>query len=312
MDATRRFFARQMLELQVHRAKGYGFENLFKAVMQRRYPAFTPLQPYGNLGDRKNDGYVPSFGTFYQLYAPKQPDEKLAAAAAKAKTDFDGLKKHWNAQCPIKVYRFVFNDQYGGSVVPIEEAMASIAKVHGIDARPFLAKDLEAEALQLDLFQLQDVLGMLIPEPGLLADADYFAVRDVVEHVLNVATPVVPEGKLVAPAFDAKIKLNGLTDVVGRLLGAAALQTNVVDDYFSKRSATLRQALRDHLAAIYVKERNGATGQSLSSDAVFFGLLEATTPKSAVMKASVQQAALVVMAYYFEACDIFEGPNAAA
>lgn len=312
MDPTRRFFARQMLELQVLRAKGYAFEEVFKAVMQRRYPAFTPIQPYGNLGDRKNDGYVPSTGTFYQLYSPKAPDEKLAAAAAKAKTDFDGLKKYWHSKYPIKVYRFVFNDRYGGSVVPIEAALASIAKDHGVDARAFLAKDLEAEALQLDLFQLQDVLGTIIPEPGLLADADYFAVRDVVEHVLNVAAPIVPEGKLVAPEFDAKIKLNGLTDVVGRLLGAAALQTNVVDDYFSKRSGTLRQDLRDHLAAIYMNERKDAVAQGLTADTVFFGLLAATTPKSGGMKAAVQQAALVVMAYYFEACDIFEGPNAAA
>lgn len=312
MDTMRRFFARHMLELQLRRAKGYAFEELFKAVMQRRYADFTPIQPYGNLGDRKNDGYIRTSGTFFQLYAPKDPDEKLGAAAKKAEGDFLGLKDYWHSKCPIKCYRFTFNDQYGGSVVPVEGALLAIAKAHSIDARPFLCKDLESEALQLSMDQLQDVLGTLIPESGLLRDADYYAVRDVVEHVLNTAAPIVPEGKLVAPEFDAKIKFNGLSDTIGRLLGAAALQTDVVDDFFSNRSGNHRQDLRDHLAVFYAKERARVGDGKSSADLVFVGILEAITPNSSKMKKAVQDAALVVMAYYFEACDIFEGSDASA
>jgi hypothetical protein len=171
-----------------------------------------------------------------------------------------------------------------------------------------LCKDLETEALQLSLDQLQDVLGTIIPEAGLLKDADYYAVRDVVEHVLKIAVPLVPLGKLVAPEFDEKIKFNGLSDRVGRLLGAAALQTDVIDDFFSNRSGTHRQNLRDHLAVIYANERATVADGKSSADLVFFGVLDAITPKSLTLKAAVQNAALVVMAYYFEACDIFEGP----
>jgi len=312
MDKTRRFFARIILELQLRRAQGYAFEDLFKAVMQRRYSDFRPIQPYGNLGDRKNDGYIPSSGTFFQLYAPKDPSEKLDYAATKAKDDFVGLKKYWHTKCPIQCYRFVFNDRYGGSVVPIEAALIEIAKKHSIDTRPFLCKDLEHEIFQLDLDLIQDVLGTIIPEPGVLGDADYYAVRDVVDHVLRTAAPVVPAGKLLTPEFQEKIKFNGLSERVGGLLSAAALQTDVVNDFFSNRSGTHRQDLRDHLAVVYANECNAALAAGSAADLIFFAVLGAITPKSESMKAAIQNAALVVMAYYFEACDIFEGPNASA
>jgi uncharacterized membrane protein len=54
-----------------------------------------------------------------------------------------------------------------------------------------------------------------------------------------------------------------------------------------------------------------------SAEEAFFDLLEQVTPPllPRVLKrerAAAQEAAIVVMAYYFEACDIFEDPNASA
>lgn len=189
--------------------------------------------------------------------------------------------------------------------------MASIAKDHGVDARPFLAKDLEAEALQLDLFQLQDVLGTVIPEPGLLADANYLAVRDVVEHVLNVAAPIVPEGRLVAPVR-REVELNGLTDVVGRLLSSRGSSNKRHNDYFSKRSGTLRQDLRDHLAAIYMNERKDAVAQGLTADTVPFQGPCGNDTQERQHEGRSPTGGFGGDGLLFEACDIFEGPNAAA
>ena len=89
-------------------------------VLKHPGGVFIPIEPYGNVGDRKNDGYIPARGEFFQVYA-KNPEGKLASAAAKAKADFAGLNKHWQKKCPIKRYRFVFNDGFTGSVAPLEE-----------------------------------------------------------------------------------------------------------------------------------------------------------------------------------------------
>jgi hypothetical protein len=314
MDSVRRFYAHRIFELQVRKAKGYAYQDLFNEIMSRTHKDFVPIRPYGNQGDRKNDGYIPATGTFYQVYAPNNPDEKLAEAAKKAADDFAGLKAFWDQTHPIRAYRFVFNDEYGGfrgSIVPLEKSLAKIASENKIDAAAFLAKHLEDEAFSLDLEGLQLVLGTIIPEPGLLEDADYSAVRDVVEYVLNMARPAVDPPRLVAPTFDRKLEFNGLSRNVAALLTPAAFQIEVVDDYFSSRSGAYRQVLRDHLAAIYVKERDSYTDGAVPGDRVFFAVLHAITPPSERMRKSVQDAALVVMAYYFEACDIFEDPNAA-
>lgn len=305
-----RFYARQLFELQLRRAKGEAYQALFNKVMNLSTPGFIPMRPYGNVGDRKNDGYVPTTGTFYQVYAPLNPSESMGTAVTKAKNDFAGLHSHWNASHPIRSYRFAFNDEYSGSIVPLEDALSEIAKAHSIEARPFLAKDLEEEAFGLQLDELERAIDFLVPEPDEIRDADYAAIRDVITHVMQTDAPSPPIGKLLAPEFSHKIKFNHLGPEVGDLLRVAARQSDVVSNFFSNRSGNHRQDLRDHLALMYEAARTrGKLGNS-DTNQVFFDLLESVQPPTRRCERPVQEAALIVMAYYFEACDIFEAPDA--
>ena len=49
-------------------------------------------------------------------------------------------------------------------------------------------------------------------------------------------------------------------------------------------------------------------------DLVFFDILTSLTPTKLpqAQRASAQEAAIIVMAYYFEACDVFEDPDASS
>ena len=78
-------------------ARGDAFQRLFERVMSLAYPRdFLACRPWGKVGDRKNDGYLPSQRTLFQSYAP---NEMTAADAVKKITeDFDGAKKHSEAQ----------------------------------------------------------------------------------------------------------------------------------------------------------------------------------------------------------------------
>src|SRR5262249_33439888 len=135
----------------------------------------------------KNDGYIPSSGTYFQVYAPEDPTARrsISSAVAKVQADFDGLLKKWDPFTPIKVFRFVFNDSYHGSPLPLETAIATIQTTHRIDSRSFLAKDLENEAIQLVEDELVDVVNTPIPDLGLLPDVDFGVLREVINHVLN-------------------------------------------------------------------------------------------------------------------------------
>lgn len=307
LSFTQRLYARHLFELRVRQAKGEGYQKLFNSVMQLRYPSFTPMRPYGNVGDRGNDGYIADTGTFFQCYAPTSPSSNLATAARKAAGDFNNLHKHWNKTHKIAEYRFAFNDEYAGSAVPIETALAKISQIHGIPARAFLAKDLETEAFQLTLPEFERAVDSCLPDPRDMSDADYAAVREVVNYIMSTAADDPPKGKLLAADFIQKIKFNNLSEEISDLLRVAGRQSNVVDDYFSNRSGTHRQDLRDHFAALYSQACNRKAKPS--PDVVFFAVLDASLPPTRKTDRNIRNAALIIMAYYFEACDIFESPN---
>jgi hypothetical protein len=321
MDSASKLIARNMLKLRIHEAKGTAFQKLFERIMQYRFPDFTPIQPYGNVGDRKNDGYIPSLGRYYQVFAPEQPDTRrnAVAAAAKAAQDFKGLQAYWNKINPIREFCFVFNDEYTGSPPPLEAALGKIRSDYKIEARVVLAKDLEEEALALSEDQLLDIIGTPIPESGPLENVDFGVLREIIRHILIQETPFKPEAVLKAPDFNGKIRFNGLSSPVAALLTVGSYQNDAVEDYFSKNSNFARQEVRDRLSSMYVisRQRFLTLGHKSAEigDLVFFDLLENTTPSlpnSPRREKSAQSAAIVVMAYYFEACDIFEDPNAAA
>jgi hypothetical protein len=310
ISGKQRLFARHLFELRIRQAKGEAYQRLFNSVMQLRYSSFIPMRPYGNVGDRKNDGYVADTGTFFQVYAPQSPSSNIASAAKKADEDFAELWQFWQATHQIRAYRFAFNDEYGGSVVPIETALASIRNRHSIVARVFLAKDLEAEAFQLNVAEFERAVDFCLPDACDMPDADFSAVREVVNYIMSTAVSEPPKGRLLATKFHEKIAFNGLSDDVADLLRVAGRQCDVVDNYFANRSGTHRQDLRDHLADLYASARQAQSNSS--PDGVFFGVLDSALPPSRKTDRSIRNAALIMMAYYFEACDIFESPNADA
>jgi hypothetical protein len=313
MGPAQQLYASVMFENRVLKATGFGYESLFHQVMVLKYPGqFIPIEPYGNLGDRKNDGYLPARGEFYQVYAPKKPSDKLGSAAAKAKEDFAGLKDFWEKRCPIKHYRFVFKDDFTGSIAPLEAALLDIATTHKIQAGPFLSTELLQLTLSLTDAEIFRVLNSVVPEPGFLPDADYEAVRDVVNHVLASSKKVVDGGSLATPELLDKIQFNKLSGEVGQMLVNGARQINVVNDFFSGRPGFHRQVLRNHLAEIYSEERGLMPKRGKWADRLFFKIIERITPPSREMEKAVQDSAIVVMAFYFEACDVFEAPNASS
>jgi hypothetical protein len=70
--------------------------------------------------------------------------------------------------------------------------------------------------------------------------------------------------------------------------------------------------LRNHLANIYAEEKKLMPKRGKWADRLFFRIVDRITPPSRHMEKAVQDAAIVVMSFYFEACDVFEAPHATA
>ncbi len=144
MDNLDKNYLRVQFRLKVHENNATEFQSFFENILQEAFPDFQKIRPYGNQGDRGNDGYIPNKGTYYQVYAPKNPNEKEAEAAHKLKIDFEKLKNSWDQITKIRTYYFVFNDKYGGITIEIEKALAELKVANPeIEFKLFSIKSLE-------------------------------------------------------------------------------------------------------------------------------------------------------------------------
>ena len=74
-------------------SKGDEFQRLFERLMSKVHPNdFMACRPWGNVGDRKNDGYLPSSRILFQSYAPNEMS--AADATKKINEDFEGAKDY--------------------------------------------------------------------------------------------------------------------------------------------------------------------------------------------------------------------------
>ncbi len=138
--------------------KGNEFQRFFENIMEKAYDDFQRIRPYGNEGDRGNDGYRKESGIYYQVYAPQTPQINHTKAVKKLKEDFYKLKNNWESVSRIKEYYFVFNDNYGGSTQKLEVAITELKKENvGIKFNIFVAKNLEKIFFTLDD---SDILGL--------------------------------------------------------------------------------------------------------------------------------------------------------
>src|SRR5450432_2623348 len=112
MDDNAKAFARNMLRLRIHESDAQAYEDLFVRAMVYADPNFRPVKPHGNAGDRKNDGFNSTTGTYYQVYAPEDIRRSAGNALKKLREDFSGLKAFWDGLYPVRRFFYVVNDKY--------------------------------------------------------------------------------------------------------------------------------------------------------------------------------------------------------
>lgn len=301
---------------------GMAFQNFFVDIMQRANSNFVPVKPQGNQGDWKNDGHDPVAGRYYQVYSPEQFDE--SRAVKKLAEDFDGLLEKWGDKKVytngVKEFYFALNDYYrivqGGYPTTIA-ALASLKIKHKLNKCDlFRSKHLEDELFALPDDEVYAVIGFP-PNPGDINVLKIELVHDVITHIVETTSTRSIAGSLVGPDFDDKIAFNRLA-ITGGWLRDASYRFGTLEQYFNFNSDFKRQDIRDRLKSIYEESKtlgyqddpSGAT----SADQQLVFVLDKVTPKpqqaNQRLEKELQDAALVIMAFFFESCDIFEEPIA--
>lgn len=304
-----KFVARILFKNKVLQYKGQAFEDFFVSVMTKAEIGFQAVKAYGNIGDRKNDGFVRTTGTYYQVYAPNDisKEKTIEDAVKKLENDFKGLYENWNDMCKIKKYYFVVNDRYEGLPAPIIQKACELNKnplYSDIEILTFTAKDLQRIFETLDETDMQEIVGF-IPDLS-VGMIEYEALNEVVTYLLNAELPENTIGRLVVPDFAEKIIFNNLSKEIEVKLMTGSYQEGILNKYFNENPG-IKDILQKKFNALYLQACEVIVdSQENASDCRCFYILENSAPKRTM---SIFTCIWVLMAYYFSTCDIFEEPQ---
>ena len=79
-----------MFQNKIHKSDGQAFEDIFTSIMNYVDNDFMSIKPWGNIGDRKNDGYIKRTGTYYQVFAPEDIKNSYPQTIKKLNEDLQG------------------------------------------------------------------------------------------------------------------------------------------------------------------------------------------------------------------------------
>lgn len=309
MNNAEQYIAKIIFRNRILDYKGQKFEDFFVSIMTKSNSDFQPVKAHGNIGDKKNDGFFQALGEYYQVFAPEDITKykTINDAAKKLKTDFEGLYKYWNNICPIKKYFFVINDRYEGISPTILKAITELKAnplYAGISINIFSAKDLEKIFDQLTIYEKQDIVGF-VPEE-ISSVVEYDALSEAVSYLLTTPITKVSPDSLVVPDFDGKISFNNLSAIVSHHLVTGSYQEGLLTTYFNENPG-VKEILQRRFHALYEEAKvNIPDTNENFEDSRFYYILEHACCKKTI---PIQTSVLVLMAYYFSSCDIFEEPK---
>lgn len=276
------------------RSKGDKFQTLFERLMGMAYKAdFMACRPWGNQGDRKNDGFLKSERRLFQVYAPNEM--KTAKAVAKITQDFEGAKVHWRTH--FDKWVFVHNAP-DGLPPHVQETLLDFEKANpGITLEPWGLEELLRIFRTLSQEDLESWFGF-VPSEETKMQLGFGDLQTVLETIAD--RPAAPPTEVKAVPM-GKIEANALSESVATLLKAGMAKAPLVKDFFAQwHDETLGERVAESFRAKYQSLRGQSRPDEIFAELeMWAGGTQRRSPKHLL-------AVLAVLAYYFDSCDIFE------
>jgi len=130
---------------------------------------------------------------------------------------------------------------------------------------------------------------------------DYSVLNEIISHLMTLSLPTAQDSSIIYPDWDDKITFNNLSSLEAKYLNHGAIQIGSLDEYLENQSNFFADEIKDKLREIYIESSLVYSGSEL-----FWQIVNMTSPKA---ENRFQSACIVLMAKYFETCDIFEEPE---
>ena len=293
-----RIFWRLKFKILFLERTGTGFQDLVREIMQLRFPdEFVDIAPAGPEGDHKCDGFLTEQKRILQVYAPERWRKRTALA--KINRDYAGAVEHWGDR--FEIWTFTHNAING--VPPyvlseLQEISESTDSGHVCEHWGFAKlRDLTFE---LEDEQLAEFLGPAVSLATMLS----VEVQDVIPMLKSIEDAPQSPIESVRPVPSDKLERNRLSEDAESLLLLGMRRTDQVNHYFSQLIS--RPLFRDELGTRFAFKYEEFRESGLAPDDIVTAFVTWLTGQSQSPKQTA--AALAVVAYFFEECDIFEAP----
>jgi hypothetical protein len=274
------------------------FESLVQRIMELRFPdEYIPVKAAGQDGDWKNDGLLTVQRRLLQVYAPEGFDKKKTLA--KIAEDYAGAVDKWGDR--FDTWTFVNNSVPGLPPYAVDKLLELSDSDDRINCEQWSYPKLRQLVFELDRNDLASLLGPPVSRIDILS----VEVADVIP-ILRAIETTTPAGlDKVRPVPPDKLDENGLSEDAAALLLLGMRRADEVQRYFAGQ--TQRPNFRDDLGARFHEQYVILRDMGLDADGVLAAMVEWVA--GPVLEPVQQAAALAVVAYFFEQCDIYERPS---
>lgn len=277
--------------------RGDAYQELFAQIMERRDPGFQRVRPWGNVGDRKNDGWSPARRMLFQCYAPASLN--ASELMAKLDADYAGAIDYWQEY--FDTWIFVHDDIAGLAPQVAKKIVELATNTTEVDCAAWGHIELREEFASLHDQDRTAILGpALTPYDFMSVDAS--TLKPIVT-ALGYMTPNPLAAVTVVPPD--KIKANQLHPAQEEFLKLGSARAPLVEQYLTNSFILPTHA--DEIAeAVTAKYKTLRAEQRPANE--IFDLMLAWISGGGGDSTTVANS-LAVLAYFFERCHIFEVPT---
>ena len=273
------------------------FETWFTRMAEQVWGTnFDVIKAGGTHGDKKSDGYHIPSNRIFQCYAPESPNTFAANAPAKVKDSFPEVTTYWPE---LQEWVFIHNNSDGITTTlsdTFEQLRKEYPKIKISQGSRNLVKNMLHDKLSVQ--QLID----LYPEASALVRirVEMRHIRPLLRSIISNATATPDPSDFGLIPDEDKLDSNDLSPYAISDLRRALDQAGLVAAYLKGASKPLvNETLQAEMRSKYqeLKAFGHTSDEIIQKMLTFAG--DDGTPE-------VRSAAYVIVAYYFDSCDIFE------
>lgn len=292
------------IDLAFFKKSGNEFEDFIVRFYKIDYPELLAVKPQGSKGDGANDGYL-SDELLLQVYAPQKLDAK--SAIDKIEHDFNRAKsENWN----FKEWHFVVNDKFSNIHKDIHQKIDELKKSNPT----FIIKLKDSETLKNMIVELlKDNRLKISILLNIDKDISEFNSFEQVEQVIeSISKEKAIRGfsdknfknfskEIFLPDGIKKLEINIKDEDTFKQFGAYLEKSKeVIEEYKEQIGLNLFEDVGEYIIKEYKKYSSSFKAEESLSKTfnALYGKLEDDR--------NLETALWVVIAYYFDICDIGE------